>query len=281
MRRRGFGGGLTPVADIVFRDTTNGGIIVRQVGGVAGTDELRIYHNGDQGVIQAMDGRFVLTAATQLIVNANGSSRLIIKSRSPSGDLLFTGSGGWIGFSSQAAPGIGDTVDTGLVRVAAGVVGPVANEAGSTAGFIQNTAGDKRVAADGTNVTTTPATTGLSVTVAAARHYAFECVLYVEDVTAADGLRVDFDGGTATMAAFIQNGQIWDTAGVRSLPQTTAIATDVTDTTTTGAAMAVFKGFFSVTDAGTFIPRYAKEADAAGATITLRRGSHLRVWDVA
>lgn len=164
--------------------------------------------------------------------------------------------------------------DAGIGRLAAGVV----REA--TGGWIQNTAGCARVTGDGTNITITPATTGLSVTVKASRHYSFKLVLFVEETTAADGLRVDFNGGTATMTDFRVHGTVADTAGVRSLTQSVALDTDITDTTTTGASMAVFEGHFTVNVAGTFIPRYAKEADAAGAALNLRRGSYLLVEDV-
>ena len=161
----------------------------------------------------------------------------------------------------------GTSADVGFGRVAAGVAKVTAGEAGD--GWLQVTSGRSVGTAGATNVTITPATTGCSVTLIAGRKYAFKLVLWTTNVTAADGLRVDFDGGTATMTSFMQNGFVTDTASVRSLPQTTALATDVTDTTTTGAAMSVFEGYMVVNGAGTFIPRFAKEADAAGATITL------------
>ena len=160
------------------------------------------------------------------------------------------------------------TADTGLERLAAGLIGTTDGSTGT--GWIQNSAGSSKVAlGGGTNVTITPADTGLSVTLKAGRKYHFKVILWVTETTAADGLRVDFDGGTATMTSFRQNGYVSDTVSVRPLAQTTALATDVTDTTTTGAAMAVFEGTLLVNAGGTFVPRYAKEADAAGAAITL------------
>ena len=162
----------------------------------------------------------------------------------------------------------GTAADTGLERLAAGVIGTTDGSTGT--GWIQNSAGSSKVAlGGGTNVTITPADTGLSVTLKAGRKYHFKVILWVTETTAADGLRVDFDGGTATMTSFRQNGYVSDTVSVRPLAQTTALATDVTDTTTTGAAMAVFEGTLLVNAGGTFVPRYAKEADAAGAAITL------------
>lgn len=146
--------------------------------------------------------------------------------------------------------------------------------------FFQMTAGRSRVANNVTNVTTTPANiTGLSATVRAGRFYTGEVVLYCDSATAADGLRFDFDGGTATMTAFIVQGTIADDVSVRPLARTTALATDITDTTSTGSCLVVFKFYFTCNAAGTFIPRFAKEADAAGATATVTAGSYMWMED--
>lgn len=169
-------------------------------------------------------------------------------------------------------------IQTGLLMLLRNLYGIVPGAAAGSAalnGWVKDTVGRVVGTAGATNITITPATTGCSVTLLAARKYKFKLVLWTTNTTAADGLRFDFDGGTATMTSFMQNAVVTDTSGVRSLAQTTAIATDVTDgnATTTGAAMTVAEGYMVSNAAGTFIPRFAKRADAAGAAITLNNAT--------
>jgi hypothetical protein len=145
-------------------------------------------------------------------------------------------------------------------------------------GWIQN-AGNLQTTADVTNATTTMATvTGLSVTLAAARKYSFKLVLYVNDSVAADGVKVDFDGGTATMTTFRAHGTLFDTALLLS-SQTSAIATDFAVATVTGDAMVEIHGSMTVNGAGTFIVQAAQNAHTAG-TLTIYKGSHLIIEDM-
>lgn len=232
--------------------------------GTNGTTELAYIGatSGGAGELAINDSAGVITA----VIQSSNNGEIKVQSD------------GFIGFSNNASAAW-QTLDTGWARAAAGVVKAVSDVSG-TAAWVQNGAGQKFRSSSTTNITITPATTGLSVTVAASRTYKFKCVLYTTTATAADGLRVDFDGGNATMSMFIQNGILSDTTSVRPLAQTTALATDVTDTSVAGAAMSVFEGTFTTSGAGTFIPRFAKEADAAGATITIQAGSYLEVWDI-
>jgi hypothetical protein len=236
---------------------------------------LRSLYGLKPGVTASGSTGSTVTGAVQVNRASDGTPTILLNTID--GDVRLAnntgnGYGFWATNLTVLQVGIGHVTEDVLRVIGSG-------GAGSELGWLQQV-GRVRVTVDATNATITPATTGLSVAVKAGRHYSFKLVLFVEETTAADGLRVDFDGGTATMTAFVQNGIVTDTAGVRSLPQTTALATDVTDATTTGAAMAVFEGFFTVNAAGTFIPRFAKEADAAGANLTLRRGSHLILEDV-
>lgn len=257
--------GLVPSANnpgsaITF-PTTNG---VIQVTNTTGTN--RLYLAAEDGIVlatTAADPTGVVTSAivTSTQFRPNNGSNLAL------GSSVSTSNDNWNGFYQRTTSIITWGADVGLARAAAGVLKVTDSGAGS--GWLQNTAGRSVGTAGATNITITPATTGCSVTLVSGRKYKFKLVLWTTTATAADGLRVDFDGGAATMTSFMQNGIVTDTAGVRSLPQTTAIATDVTDTTTTGAAMSVFEGYMVCNVGGTFIPRFAKEADAAGATITL------------
>lgn len=130
--------------------------------------------------------------------------------------------------------------------------------------------------ANTTNLTVTPtAVTGLSKYVYAGLGYEFTTVLFVNDSIAADGARVDFDGGTATMTDVRIHCTLFDTALLAST-QTTAIATDFTAATVTGDAMMECHGGFTVNAAGTFVPRVAKNTNTTG-TITTYKNSTLVV----
>lgn len=227
------------------------------------------------------------TATSGLIFNAGGNdmtwvwqSLRSITFSNGVGEVIRVPAAGLIGWSNGANSD-SSNLDTGLRRVAAGVVGAISSNV-PAAGWFQNTSGDRQVtAADVTNVTITPAdVTGMTATLQAGRRYRFTLVARVLSATATDGVRFDFGGGTATATLFWANGIITDTLGVRSLQEVTALATDITDTLTTGAALVTIEGHITVDAGGTFIPRFAKEADAAGATATLFIGSSLIVKDM-
>ena len=125
-----------------------------------------------------------------------------------------------------------------------------------------------------TNDTVTPVTTGLGATLVSGRTYSGTLVLYVSNSTAADGFRMDFDGGTCTATAFQAMGTIADTVSVRPLAAVTSLSTDLVDATTTGSSIVTVSFTITVNAGGTLIPRFAMEADSGG-TITLSRGSNL------
>ena len=175
--------------------------------------------------------------------------------------------------SSTAAATVGDT---GLERLAAGVIGTTDGATGE--GWIQNSSGDRRLTA---NVTESAAAmtnlTDLTVTVAAGRKYTGKMVIYCVDSTAAEGIKFDFDGGTATMTSFRAHGTLFDT-GLLLSTQTTALATDFAAATVTGDSMFEVHFSFVVNGAGTFIPRFAQNSHAVG-TATAYLGSYIQVSD--
>ena len=138
--------------------------------------------------------------------------------------------------------------------------------------------GEAYLAANGTNATSTMASTGLSVTVTSGRKYSFKLVLYIANSLAADGAKVDFEGGSATATNFRAHGTVFDTALLLS-SQTSALATDFAAATVTGDAMVEIHGTFEPSGTGTFIPRYAMNSAVSG-TLTIYRGSHLLMWDM-
>lgn len=298
--------GLLRVADagdVLMLDATAEKVIVRQRGGVAGDDEAQLRNDGSNTIIQSMNGCVRITGRPGASTNDSvfsaftaGGSEIIATPAgnrtgfangiqigigggytvSMVGEGLKLGSGATVQFSSGITPA---TITSVISRVANNVLGVYGTS--SADGWIQNRAGRRRITADATTTSTTPANlTALTVNLEAGRHYTFKLVLFTENATAADGLRVDFDGGTATMTDFRAEGYVADSTSVVSLPGVTTLADDLVDTNVSGAALVEINGTLTVNAAGTFIPRLGKEADAAGATLTYRRGSYLWVEDM-
>jgi hypothetical protein len=169
--------------------------------------------------------------------------------------------------------------DVGIERAAAGVLRT--DNASTGDGWLQVSAGRRRVAGDATNATVTPANlTDLTASLKAGRKYLGELVLFCSEATAADGLRLDFDGGTATVTSFVAQGWLSDDTSTRPLARVTALATDIVDSTITGSTVVTIKFSLVCNAAGTFVPRFAKEADAAGAALTVAANSYLFIEDV-
>lgn len=143
-----------------------------------------------------------------------------------------------------------------------------------------NFAGQSRVNANVTNATTTMANiTGLTSTLVSGKKYAGCLVLFAGDSVAADGLKVDFDGGTATMTSFSAQTKIYGTTLLTST-NTTAIATDILAATMTGVGSVEVVFAFVANGAGTFIPRFAKNSNTTG-TATVYLNSYMILEDVA
>lgn len=181
--------------------------------------------------------------------------------------------GGSVLIQTAPAGSTGTTAGTLTTRVTVDSTGLV-----TATGFVQQAGARSRVNADVTNATTTMANiTGLTATVVAGRKYTGRIVLYCADSTAVDGIKVDFDGGGATMTSFRAHGTIFDTALLLS-SQTTAIATDFAVATITGDSMIEIYFAFVVNAAGTFLPRVAQNAHTAG-TATVYANSHMWLED--
>lgn len=169
-------------------------------------------------------------------------------------------------------------IDTGIGRVAEKVA--KITDGSTELGWLQD-AGKSRVTGNITNGTDTPSNiTGLSATLIAGRHYSGKLVLFVSNTIASDGSRVDFDGGAATATDFRAMGSIGDTISVRPLAMTTALATDLVDSPTTGSSIITIEFFITCDAAGTFIPRFAMKATSTG-VLTLFRGSYMILDDVS
>ena len=130
--------------------------------------------------------------------------------------------------------------------------------------------------ADVTNATTTMSNlTALSLTLEAAIKYSFKLILFVNESVPAEGLKIDFDGGDATMTNFRAHGLFYDVDLLLSV-QTALLATDMAQASFIGDGLIEVSGSFEVNAAGTFIPRYAQNSHTSGLA-TVRRGSNLIV----
>ena len=209
-------------------------------------------------------------AATNLLLQYNGITVVTLDGSSNATIVgsVYTGASSYFGNTTRSL--FSSPVD--------GVFVATKND-GTTGGWVQQGGGHKRVAGDATNATATPANiTDLTITVVAARKYGCRVVLYANDSVAAEGLRFDFDGGTATMTSFRAHGTLFDTALLLST-QTTALATDFNAATATGDSM--FEAYFGfvVNVAGTVIPRFAQSVHTTG-TATIYANSFMTCEDL-
>lgn len=155
---------------------------------------------------------------------------------------------------------------------------------GTTYGWVQNLAGSDYATADQTvDSTTLTADDTVSVTLKAARKYKFTYVYYyTPGDTAADGLKFDLNGGTATMTGFEARVRIVDNAGqdiAVTNSRMTALNTAVSVATVPTTAFTLYvDGFCEVNGAGTMIANFAKVADA-GTGITKKKYSHIDFRD--
>jgi hypothetical protein len=138
------------------------------------------------------------------------------------------------------------------------------------------------LAADYTSATASFTATALSVTVTSGRKYTFRVVLQLNDSTAADGAKIDFNGGTATATDFWAHCVLYDTTTtIQDSSVVTALATAFSKTTLSGTGAQVWncEGSFEPSGNGTFIVRGSQVAHSTG-TLTIKRGSHLWMEDM-
>lgn len=148
-----------------------------------------------------------------------------------------------------------------------------------------NTKDTRVTTTDYTNATTGfTAITGLTATVVSARKYRFEAVLFASESVAAEGGKIDFNGGGAAMTSFIVTCQLTNAVGA-ILTQTAATAValatpmNIASFTDTNMHQYTCHGGFVPSSNGTFIPRAAQNSHTSG-TLTIKVNSTLSVWDV-
>jgi len=183
------------------------------------------------------------------------------------------------GANSNAA---GTAGPGGDITFTAGTAGtPSGGAAAGVAGAIRLagellTDDQSRVAADIPSANTTFINmTGISRSVLAAGNYVGELIVKCNNSTAAEGIKFDFNGGTATMTAFWAAGnQLIGGTNVLGSGISTSLAGVLNFSTITGETVIVIKVSFVVNAAGTVIPRFAENSTAIG-TATVELGSFM------
>lgn len=284
----------------VRSDVAQGTVIVRQPGGVAGTDELQLYDDGSDSIIQSKqtsavrlrfhggttrlevlrnDGSTAAQVYAQRFCASDGSDRIYMTAVDGNASYIAMTQGSYVAWTSNDNdPGSGK--DTSIYKLAPLVLG-IGTGAASGAGWLQNTAGRARVTADVTNATTTYSTiTDLTLTLIAGRKYAGKLVVKCNDSTAAEGIKFTFGGGTATMTSFwaAASAPVGGTT-VLGNAISTALGTTINYTTITGETIIEINFSMVVNAGGTFIPRFAQNSHTSG-TATVELGSVIMVEDM-
>ena len=182
-------------------------------------------------------------------------------------NMVALSTSGLVRWTDNAAANVG-SADIQITHPAAGTI--------ALSGYM-TWAGECFVGADATNATATLASTGCSMPVLSGRKYTFQCELFVSDSTAAEGVKVDFGGGSATSTNFRAHVTGNDTALAISTQVTSLTGTTSADTFTDDGLIEMRDGF-EPSDSGTLIPRFAQNTHVVG-TLTLYRGSHCRMWE--
>ncbi len=235
-------------------------LVIRQTGGVAGTDEGWIYNDGSNTYILDQNG-------SNLGVILGGSNTGAVKVQS-NGMLIASG----VSIYFTAGAGLGGALDCDITRIVAGVLG------GSSVGtWYQNTAGEACLSAPFTNNTATLAVTNLSRTVKAGRSYRIEGILQVSNSTGTEGAQIAFDGGNATATTFFMSASMVGT-NVAGAQVSTSLAGVINYTTVTGTDYIILRGFLKANAGGTIIVRAAENTTAAG-TLTIGAGSWIALYD--
>ncbi len=249
-------------------------------------------NNYERGVLDWTTQSNVLTIGVQAAGTGSdarkiefvGNSDLQYKLTGSVGVFKVSGASGYIQIygSWPINWGTGDAItggqDTGISRVAAGVLGVGTGSAASVAGYIQ-WGGQKRVTADFDtgNSTTLANITGLSVAVAAGRTYSFVAELYTTSDVAA-GVKFAI-AGTATATAIIYEAIVHNAGVLVAQTRATALGTSVGAVTAVTVAKCTITGTITVANAGTLTVQMAQNVGNATGSVALR-GSSFIVHDM-
>lgn len=190
---------------------------------------------------------------------ANANSAVYLNGSKALGSIALTngqlliGSTGTFPAAAAITAGTGVTVTNGAGTITIASNGALANSAFLASNYTNATAGF-------TNTT-------LSMTLTAAKTYAFACQVFASNSTAADGFQIDFAGGSATATTFIAGSNTTLVTGT-----TSTLAGTFSNATLTGTNLVSINGTIVVNAGGTFILRGAEVAHTVG-TLSFLTGS--------
>lgn len=264
-----------------------GTLSVVQTGGVVGTNELQLTNDGTSNYIVSKQ------SGVSIIVDmpADGTIFRLRRSDAITSYLNIIAEDGGLG--SRLQPTVSGS--SGVMRIdctklrlyASGTtlasITPVANTPvmaatdGTTDGWFQNTGGEAALTANFTEAVGVLTATNLSRSVVAGRSYRLIAFLQVSNSTAAEGVQLDFNGGSATATAFFAAASAIGSV-VAGTVVSTALNGVINYTTVTGTDYIVIHGYLKVNAAGTFTLRAAENTSATG-TMTLGAGSWMALMD--
>ena len=244
---------------------TDGVVIIRKPGGVAGQDEGWIYNDGTDLYITCKN----LLGQTVRFTNLGGIH---------SNAGISTG-GSFVTFSFGTTIGAGGI--TQFVFNADSI-----SFGGTANAMFQNTNAESRRTATQTvtDSTTFAADNKLSSPLLAGRNYRFR-VRYFFTTVNTSGVKIDLNGGTATVSAINGFCKIWSSTGtILAAGQISALNTSIGVTATGTFAYVEIDGSMTCTastGAGTFIPRFAQNAETGAAeSVVAQIGSFMELGDV-
>ncbi len=224
---------------------------------------------GEGGLFRATGGGIGITqeftgATNAILVNSAGVST--------SSSLCY----GWANTAVFTSTGGANGIGSDICRFAIGIMRAGQGNGSTTVDGFFLDAGTERVVSDLANATTTFGNmTGISVPLLAGQKFVGELVVKCNNSTAAEGIKFDFNGGTATVTSFWAAGnQLVGGTDVLGTGISTSLPGVINFTTITGETLIVIKFSLVTNAAGTFIPRFAENSSAAG-TATVETGSFI------
>lgn len=125
------------------------------------------------------------------------------------------------------------------------------------------------------STTLTAMTMNRNITLLAGQQYKFDAYFFLSDSVAAEGVKIDFNGGAGTITTLIVQVLGTDTGtALNPSTQLTTLAGVASSATFTGAGLYTCHGWVKMATSGTFIPRFAQNSHTSG-TATLAVGSNL------
>lgn len=186
------------------------------------------------------------------------------------GDTGATGAAGAAG-AAGATGAAGPTGPTGPTG-ATGAAGAAGTTGATGATGPQGPAGAGAQVSVASNLSGSGATfaniTGITATLVSGKSYAGQILLRADNATPAGGIKLDFNGGSATAIPFVAGSYLAGTGTVGSATSS-SLAAVINYTSLSGASFITINFELTCTGNGTFIPRIAENVAVDGWEITI------------